>query len=238
MKELLTPGSKVAIYLRVSDIKQNHVLQMAELSKLIKSHNLILSHEPFIDTITGDFSKRPGLDALKEYAKTKEFDTLLIWAMDRLSREGISGTYKQLDYFKDLGIKVISHQEPYLSAEDETTELLTAIISWKAKSERLRHNARVKAALAAKRWSPDNPDGLILGRPREELSILTILEYLKQGKSIRQIAKETVVGCRSCKTVGVKNNINCKHCNGTGYRSISHQTICNKLKENQYEQPY
>ncbi len=64
-----------------------------------------------------------------------EADTLMIWAWDRFSREGLEGPFRELRYLEDhLGAALWSLQEPFLSiaAPREQRELLLSIIAWTA----------------------------------------------------------------------------------------------------------
>jgi DNA invertase Pin-like site-specific DNA recombinase len=65
-----------------------------------------------------------------------EADTLMVWAWDRFSREGIEGAFRELRYLEDhLGAAFWSLQEPFLStaAPREQRELLLGIIAWAAR---------------------------------------------------------------------------------------------------------
>lgn len=83
-----------------------------------------------------------------------EADTLMIWAWDRFSREGIEGAFRELRYLEDhLGAALWSLQEPFLStaAPREQRELLLSIIAWAARWESQRKSERLKAKVASKR---------------------------------------------------------------------------------------
>lgn len=54
----------------------------------------------------------PRLKALLDAAHRREFDTLLIWALDRLSREGIGPMVRTMEQLPVAGVRVLSHQEP------------------------------------------------------------------------------------------------------------------------------
>jgi DNA invertase Pin-like site-specific DNA recombinase len=84
-----------------------------------------------------------------------EADTLMVWAWDRFSREGIEGAFRELRHLEDhLGAAFWSLQEPFLStasADKQQRELLLSIVSWAARWESQRKSERLKAKAAAKR---------------------------------------------------------------------------------------
>ena len=83
-----------------------------------------------------------------EDADKRKFDLVLVWALDRLSREGISNTLGYLDRLNRNGIALKSLQESWLDTRDESLgQLLIAIFSWVAAQERLRISERTRAGL-------------------------------------------------------------------------------------------
>lgn len=67
-----------------------------------------------------------------------EGDTLMIWAWDRYSRDGIEGAFRELCHLEDhLGACLWSLQEPFLStaAPRDQRELLLSIVAWAARWE-------------------------------------------------------------------------------------------------------
>jgi DNA invertase Pin-like site-specific DNA recombinase len=88
-------------------------------------------------------------------AERRKFDVLLIWALDRLSREGTIRTLLLLDQPGKAGVKVRSLSEPWLGPASPTYELLLPIFAWIARQESLRISERVKAATPAVSRLPD-----------------------------------------------------------------------------------
>ena len=79
----------VAAYVRVSSVGQNEESQIAELRAYCKNHAL----EPvfFIDKATGTNLARPALEKLEAALFMREFDTVLVYKIDRLSRSLVDG---------------------------------------------------------------------------------------------------------------------------------------------------
>lgn len=96
-----------------------------------------------------------------EDANNRKFDLLLISALDRLSREGISNTLGYIERLKRNGIAIKSLNENWLDTRDEGIgQLLLSIFSWVASQERKRIVERTKAGLERAK-----KEGKQLGRP-------------------------------------------------------------------------
>lgn len=124
----------------------------------------------------------PLLDA----AHRREFDGVLVWALDRLSREGIGPMVTYLERFKAAGVVVKSHQESWLDTESPVTDLLLAVFAWVARQERERIRERVRAGLARARAA-----GRRFGRPRAVLDASRVERLLAEGLSLREVARRT-----------------------------------------------
>ena len=98
---------------------------------------------------------------LLEDARKHKFDTLLVWALDRLSREGSLAILSLIHRLKTFGVRVISFQESWTEAPGELADLLYAIAGWVARMESQRRSERTKAGLERVRAA-----GKRLGRPK------------------------------------------------------------------------
>jgi len=96
-----------------------------------------------------------------EDARKRRFDFVLVWALDRLSREGPLVILTLVNRLKICGVKVISYQESWTEAPGELGELLYALSGWVARMESQRRSERTKAGLARVK-----AQGRKLGRPR------------------------------------------------------------------------
>ena len=153
---------KIGIYARVSksDESQDPRNQLSPLRSYAKSLGGKTVQE-YVDMSSGGSGDRQDFVRMLEDADKRKFDLLLIWSLDRLSREGISNTLGYLERLKRNGVAVKSLQESWLDTRDEGLgQLLLAIFSWVAQQERKRIVERTKAGLErAKR------QGKRLGRP-------------------------------------------------------------------------
>ncbi len=154
---------KAVIYLRVSkaDESQNPENQRMPLIKLAEAMSLEVIEE-YKDFASGGNSNRPQFQEMLRDAKKRKFDIILVWSLDRFSREGISNTLHYLEELKKSGVALKSLQESWLDTSDKGfSQLLIAIMSWVAKQEREKISERTKAGLLlAKR------NGKKLGRPK------------------------------------------------------------------------
>jgi DNA invertase Pin-like site-specific DNA recombinase len=141
---------RIAIYARVSknDESQDPKNQLNPLRDYAKALGGEIVEE-YIDLASGGSSDREDFLRMLNDAEKRKFDLLIIWALDRLSREGISNTLGYLERLKRNGIALKSLQESWLDTRDEGLgQLLLAIFSWVAMQERKRIVERTKAGLA------------------------------------------------------------------------------------------
>jgi DNA invertase Pin-like site-specific DNA recombinase len=170
---------RTAIYARVStDDKgqdtDNQILQMP-------AHEL-----EFIDYATGKNTARPQFKAMMLAAEARQFDVLVFWSLDRLTRSGIEGTLAILRRLTDLGIKWKSVKEPFLDTTQPTGSLMIAIFSWIAEQERIRLSDRTKAGMARVKAN-GSESGRPIGRP--QLNLEARCKQLKdEGLRPRDIA--------------------------------------------------
>jgi DNA invertase Pin-like site-specific DNA recombinase len=139
--------NRVAIYARVSTDKQDTDNQIRSLKKLVEALDLEITHE-YVDIMSGGASNRPHFIEMMWAASKHEFDIILVWSLDRFSREGIVNTLSYLKKLKHYNVALKSLQEPWLDTRDEGMgELLIAIIAWVAKQEKDRISQRTKEGL-------------------------------------------------------------------------------------------
>lgn len=86
---------------------------------------------------------------------------VLVWALDRLSREGALAILTLVSTLKAYSVKVLSYQEAWTEAPGELAEVLYAIAGWVARMESQRRSERTKAGMARVK-----SQGKKLGRPK------------------------------------------------------------------------
>lgn len=174
---------RAALYLRVSIREQTVENQQAVLREWAERLGLQVV-AVYSETASGARADRAELTAVLAAAHRREFDTLLTWALDRLSREGIGAMARYMDQLRAAGVRVLSHQEPWVDTASPVWDLLVAVFAWVAQQERQRTSERVPAGVASARAS-----GKQLGRPRRVVDIEAVRARRAQGQGWRRIAR-------------------------------------------------
>lgn len=151
---------KAALYLRVSTTEQSTDNQLKALEAWAKQRGF----EVVAVYSEKDSAWRNGhqaeLKRLVADARLHKFDLVLVWALDRLSREGSAAVLNIINTLGTYRVKVLSYQESWTEAPGELGELLFAIAGWGARMESQRRSERTKAGLARA-----VKNGKTLGRP-------------------------------------------------------------------------
>ena len=181
--------TRVAIYLRVSkddgsQDPENQLLQLREFCQSWRGHELVAE---YVDRESGRKGKRERTDFARMFddAARRRFDVLLIWALDRFSREGIRKTLSYLQHLDQCGVAFKSYTEPYLDTDNELlAHIVLGVTSYYAQLEAVRISDRTKAGLARAR-----AQGKVIGRPdgyerwRETLGSMAADGYGKKRMS-------------------------------------------------------
>lgn len=160
----------VAVYARVStkDGRQTYQNQLRDIGDLCNRRNWIIAAE-YVDMESGAKTDRdrPELRRLLEDAKKKrqKFGRVIVWSLDRLSREGIAKTFEYLEYLTANDVSFTSYTEPEFTTDGPGGRLLIAIAAWIAEQERRRLIERINSGIATARAK-----GKTLGRPRQDLA--------------------------------------------------------------------
>jgi len=158
----------VAIYVRVSkdeaDSKgrlQNTDNQLLPLIKYAEARGFTVKRV-FTDRVSGGDSNRPAFKEMFSHVRQGHFKAVLIWSLDRFSREGILNTHSYITQLKKYNCALISLKETWLDTSTEGIgELMISIFSYVAEQERIRISERTKAGLERARKK-----GVKLGRPK------------------------------------------------------------------------
>jgi DNA invertase Pin-like site-specific DNA recombinase len=178
----MKPDKRVAVYVRVSTKDQSVEMQLNDLERYSKERGFNV-FKVYKDNISGTKNTRPGLDLLMNDAKKRKFDVVLVWRFDRFARS-TKHLVNALYEFRNLGIDFISYQEN-IDTSSPLGEAIFTIISAMAKLERDIIAERVKGGLRKAK-----ANGKKLGRPKTDVDANKVNDYKRQGKSIREIAKE------------------------------------------------
>ncbi len=187
----MKPPARAALYLPVSTRDQSVENQERELRRWADRLGFEVA-AVYADTASGSRSDRESLAAVLAGARWREFGVLLIWSLDRLSREGIGVTARYLEQLRMGGVSVMSHQEPWLDTGGPVGDLLVAIFAWIARQERERLEERVRAGLARAR-----AQGVRFGRPARDLDLEDVRRPRAAGQAWRMIARALKIPSRT-----------------------------------------
>ena len=139
---------KVCIYSRVSTGEQDNNNQIAVLldwatKRGFEVINIYQEHES-----AWKAGHQKELSHILEDAQKRRFEAVLVWSLDRLSREGPLAILTLVNRLKMYGVRVISYQESWTEAPGELSDLLYALTGWVARMESQRRSERTKAGLA------------------------------------------------------------------------------------------
>jgi DNA invertase Pin-like site-specific DNA recombinase len=142
---------RAVFYIRTSKKEQHVENQLPALEQFAKLHDLqvvkiyaeqesawLVGHQREWQRMTHD-------------ASCRHFDVVVVWALDRVCREGISAIFLKIRTLKQYGVTILSHQEPWLEGLGDMRDLFIALLSWVANFESKRRSERTKAGIAQKR---------------------------------------------------------------------------------------
>lgn len=179
--------ARVSTDRKVSEKKRRQEVgnQLREMRQFADNTGWQIRRE-YIDRVTASGKRtREQFDEMLEACSRREVKGVLIWALDRFSREGPLRTMLLLDRLNSAGVRVRSLKEPWLDPDSPTYELLLPIFAWIAKQESLRLSQRVKAGMARAK-----EQGRKFGRPRHGVDALQIAILRERGHSLRSIARQ------------------------------------------------
>ena len=152
---------KAAIWTRVSTLEQEVENQVTQLAAFAEQRTWEVVRTWRVNESAFQGNQRKALQEVYDAAHRGEFDILLVWAIDRLSRQGVRAVFEVFARLERSGVQVISYQEPWTeTASPELHELILSIMAWMAKQESYRLSERTKAGLRKARER-----GTRLGRP-------------------------------------------------------------------------
>ena len=176
----------VALYSRVStkDKGQDTENQLRQLREFCAKQGWMVAHE-FVDRKSGKNGEREQFQKMFAAASRREFDVVLFWSLDRLSREGVFATLEYLQRLTSYGVGYRSFTEEYLDSCGMFKDAVISILATIAKQERVRLSERVVAGLERAR-----AQGRVGGRPKTVDAKMRsrILEMRLNGDSLAEIA--------------------------------------------------
>src|SRR5580700_840009 len=176
---------RTAIYARVStkDGRQDTENQLRQLRAFAETQGWTVVHE-YVDRASGKRGDREQFQKIFGAASRREFDIVLFWSLDRLSREGTVETLNHLQRLTSYGVNYRSFTEQYLDSTGIFKEAVIGILAAVAKQERVRLSERTIAGLQRARAR-----GRVGGRPRAVCEPSEVLRLKTDGKTLAEIAR-------------------------------------------------
>ena len=142
---------RVALYLRVSTDSQDEENQRAPLEKLAASRDWEITGIYRESETAWKAGHQPQLAQLLKDCSQRKYDICLVFALDRLTRQGSAAILNLVNTFSLYGCKVISYNESWTESLGVAGEIMLAIAGWVAKMESDRKSQNTKAGIARAR---------------------------------------------------------------------------------------
>ena len=182
---------RVAIYARVSTASQTVENQLIELRTVAQRAGWQIVAELTDNGISGTKGRdqRPAFDELLKRSTRREFDVVMVWAIDRIGRS-IQHLVTFMNHMQSVGIDLYIHQQSI----DTTTaagRMIFGVFSALGEYEREPIRERIIAGQQRAR-----AQGTKIGRPSKmNDAVKTSVRLLKgKGVGIREIASKLEIG--------------------------------------------
>ena len=147
-----------AVWVRVSDEKSSVESQIPDIERFTIHHGLTeVSRYQMDDDGAWKDGGSPKYQAMVKQALDDawagQFRYLVVWALDRLTRNGAEDALRLIRQFRERGVMVLSVKEPWLSMNPEVQDVLVSFAGWVAQQESQRRSDRVKAGMARARMN-------------------------------------------------------------------------------------
>lgn len=163
---------KVALYARVSLEEGNKEdrryqepeNQLVPLREWAKAQGWEIVKE-YVDRGSGANPARENFRNMINDAMLRKFECVVVWKMDRFSREGISQVFSYVHKLKSRGVAIKSMSESWLdtSKDNPMGEIVLAIMSWASQNERQKISERTKLGIQRRKnlgiWKGGRPKG-------------------------------------------------------------------------------
>lgn len=180
-------SEKVAIYARCStdEKRQNVEVQLVELRRYCQAYGW--EYEEFSEYDSGYSGAQPALKSLLERIRRKEYSALLVYSLDRFSRQHPSKVNAWLDQIVyQFGCRFISLQEGLDSKDEMKWHVVRPLFSYFANIFSRNLSEKIKAGIRTKREKGVYKGG----RPakRVDLERLKAVRKANNGRGWRLLA--------------------------------------------------
>ena len=173
---------RVAAYVRVSTADQTADNQRPGIEALCRARGYTIVRW-YEETISGAAKRRPVFEQMLADARSRKFDALVVWSVDRFSRGGAGSCFAALGQIDAAGVDFVSVGEAYLDTSGPFRDVLLAFAATVARMERDRLIERTNAGLARAK-----AQGRVGGRPRKAGALIeAALVMLDGGASYEDV---------------------------------------------------
>jgi len=149
---------KCCVYLRISTLEQNEGMQLEAIERYCKVNEIKIL-KVFKDIgVSGAKESRPAFNSLLEAIRRKEFDTIIVYKLDRIGRS-LSHLVKLFEEFKAKSINFISATQN-INTQTAEGNMFLQMLMVLSEYERALTIRRVKDGLERAK-----ANGKVLGRP-------------------------------------------------------------------------
>src|SRR5882672_9447609 len=138
---------RVAAYARRSNAESHLDNQRPGIEALCRDRGYTIV-KWYEETISGAAKRRPVFEQMLADARSRRFDALVVWSVDRFSRGGAGSCFAALGQIDAVGVDFISVKENYLDTSGPFRDVLLAFAATVARMERDRLIERTRAGSA------------------------------------------------------------------------------------------
>lgn len=178
----------VAVYLRVSSVKQKHASQLPDLERWAGTQELPVKY--YRDHFTGKTTQRPGWQKLQHDLKAGKLAKLACWKLDRLGR-----TARELlalfDELRQRRVDLVVVTSGILGLDTSEGRLMAGIIAQFAEFDNEQRSERILAGQAAAREAGMKWGGSKPGVRKKVTPVMTrtIKKMKLAGESVAAISR-------------------------------------------------
>lgn len=148
--------AQVGVWLRVSTGHQDADNQIPDVERFAEQHGHAITRRYQISESAWNGGKdggeyRKALRQALDDAWAGHFSILVVWSLDRITREGAEGALRIIRQFRERGCTVVSTKESWLNGSPEVQDVLVAFAGWMAQQESQRRSERIRAGLERRR---------------------------------------------------------------------------------------
>jgi len=190
----MTDSERCVIYLRVSTVRQSEENQFESCKQYAEARDFDV-----VETVREKKSaykngSQEKKSEIMERARKGEFQHIVVWSLDRWTREGAESLMKDLRRMDRWGVELHSVQEEFLDTFNDSNfgqivrEFVTKILAWQAELESIRRGERVREAYERKMQGDSGQNSW--GRSKTSFDVSNALKMHANGLGYRKIAEK------------------------------------------------